>query len=158
MRQMLSRESEQPSAEVLALIFRGDEQLVEIEFGQMQRQHRRKLPVVVGDKEAPASLYLERNARATSPAGNCLPLRDRSKPSCPSRRGRFRHIRRCGRDGSLVAAFKLSPTAASPYLAQGRSPRDNIAGAFSPQPNAEDHSAAIRRGRNGRGSSPWSTP
>src|SRR6478735_3830604 len=69
MRQMLSRESEQPSAEVLALIFRGDEQLVEIEFGQMQRQHRRKLPVVVGDKEAPASLYLERNARATSPAG-----------------------------------------------------------------------------------------
>src|SRR5260370_7952724 len=61
---MLSGESEQPSAEVLALIFRGDEQLVEIEFGQMQRQHRRKLPVIVGDKEAPAFLYLERNARA----------------------------------------------------------------------------------------------
>src|SRR5712672_3661136 len=63
-RQMLSRESEQSSAEVLALIFRGDEQLVDIEFGQMQRQHRRKLPVIVGDKEVPAFLYLERNARA----------------------------------------------------------------------------------------------
>src|SRR5258708_15480066 len=30
----------------------------------MQRQHRRKLPFIVGDKEAPAFLYLERNARA----------------------------------------------------------------------------------------------
>src|SRR6266480_2712453 len=63
-RQILSRECEQSAPEVLALIFRSDEQLIEIEVGQMQRQHRRELPVIVGDKEAPAFLYLERNARA----------------------------------------------------------------------------------------------
>jgi hypothetical protein len=34
-RQLLSREREQSAPEVLVLIFRGDEQLIEIEVGQM---------------------------------------------------------------------------------------------------------------------------
>src|SRR6202165_5439553 len=63
-RQKLSRESEQPAPEVSALIFRCDEQLVKIEIGQMQRQHRRERSAFIGDKQAPALLDLERNARA----------------------------------------------------------------------------------------------
>jgi hypothetical protein len=38
--------------------------LVEIEIGQVQRQHRRERIPVVGDKQAPALLDLERDARA----------------------------------------------------------------------------------------------
>jgi hypothetical protein len=38
--------------------------LVEIEIGQVQRQHRRERIAVVGDKQAPALLDLERDARA----------------------------------------------------------------------------------------------
>src|SRR2546423_1162391 len=54
--QMLAREREQSPAEVLALIFWRNEQHVEIEGRQMQGQHRRELPVVIGDKQAPALL------------------------------------------------------------------------------------------------------
>ena len=41
-------------------MFRSDEQLIEIEVGQMQRQHRRERLAVVGDKQAPAPIHLER--------------------------------------------------------------------------------------------------
>ena len=47
-----------------ALIFRRDEQLVEIALGQMQRQHRREHAAVVGDEKAPAFFDLHRNPRA----------------------------------------------------------------------------------------------
>jgi len=63
-RQKRAGESEQPAAEVTPLIFRGYEQLIEIHLRQVQRQHRRDDAVIVGDKQAPASLDLERNARA----------------------------------------------------------------------------------------------
>src|SRR6266702_4653157 len=64
MRQLLSRESEQSAPEVLALIFRCDEQLVQVELGQMQRQHRRERSVIVSNKQAPAFLDFERDPRA----------------------------------------------------------------------------------------------
>src|SRR6185437_7036094 len=61
-RQVLAAEGQQPAAKTPALIFRRDEQLVEIEFRQMQRQHRRERAAIVGDKQAPALLDLERDA------------------------------------------------------------------------------------------------
>ncbi|OIQ65392.1 hypothetical protein GALL_530500 [mine drainage metagenome] len=61
-RQKLAGESEQPAAEAPSLIFRRHEQLIEIEIGQMQRQHCCDLAVIVGDEQAPALLDLERNA------------------------------------------------------------------------------------------------
>ncbi len=181
---MLSRESEQPSAEVLALIFRGDEQLVEIEFGQMQRQHRRKLPVIVGDKETPAFLYLERNARAQlrqqeiacrfetgrSPAvhpdaGDLVIFvgaggTDRwwRHSNCP--RQRRRRVRRKEEAPATISRGLLQLNQMRKFTPPLASPAASFCcGAVSVAlGRAKNLSAAIRRGRSGRGSSPWSTP
>src|SRR6202008_3938988 len=63
-RQMRSREGEQLSAERTALIVRRDEQLVEIEFWQMQRQHGGEGATVVGDEQTPTLLDFLRNTGA----------------------------------------------------------------------------------------------
>src|SRR3954454_2650365 len=62
-RELLSGEREQSPTEVLPLIFRRNEQHVEIQSWQMQRQHRRDRPVIVRNKQAPALPDFDGNAR-----------------------------------------------------------------------------------------------
>src|SRR3954465_13287121 len=62
-RQVLARKSEQLAPQTVALIFRRHEQLVEIAFGHVQREHRRQHAVVIGDVEAPAHFDFHPNAR-----------------------------------------------------------------------------------------------
>jgi len=99
------RESKQLTSEIAALVVRCHEQLVEIAFAKMQCEHHGELSFV-RDEEAPSRFrFPSAPARATSPAGSCWPVRDRSKPSSPSRLARLRHIRRAARGGSGAAAW-----------------------------------------------------
>src|ERR1700730_3451421 len=63
-RQLLAREREQPPSEILTLILRRDEQLVEIHVRLVQRQPCRKINRLVRDEQPPALFHLERDPRA----------------------------------------------------------------------------------------------
>ena len=159
--QQLAGEGEQLPAEVLALIFRGDEQLVEIEFGQMQRQHRRDRAAIVGDEQAPALLDLERNARAQfrqqeiagilEPGGSPAVHPDAGDLVifvCPG-----------GTDRSAAAS---NGSCASPRANKKKPPRYYREGFFDFNRKRKfiplARVAAIRPDRSDPRSSPWSTP
>src|SRR5260370_36115697 len=150
----------------------------------MQRQHRRKLAFIVGDQETPAFLYLERNARAQLRQQEiaCRFETGRSPAVHPDAGDLVIFVGAGGTD-RWWRHSNCPRQQRRRVWRKEEAPRDNIARASSTQSNAEVHSAAcepggilccgavsvalgraknlsaaIRRGRSGRGSSPWSTP